>query len=272
MHQSKIAHPAQQAVGNAGRAARAAANFRCAVSGDLHAQDARRALHHAGKVVRAVIFQPRHNAESVTQGRRDQAHARGRPHKGEGLKINLDRARRRPLPDDQIELEIFHGGIQHFFHGNGHAVDFVHKKDVVPVQIGEDGGKVAAALKHRPGGADKIDPQLGGHDLRQRGFAKPRIAVKKRVIQRLAALARSPQIHAQIGAQFILPDKVVKAVRAYAFVNACGALRNARIRKIGHQTFPLARALRVARSAPVTSRSGSSCSSFLTKGAHSSGS
>ena len=68
---------------------------------------------------------------------------------GEGFKVYLDRARRRPLPDDQIELEIFHGGIQHFFHGNGHAVDFIHKKVVEPVEIGEDGGKIAAALQHR---------------------------------------------------------------------------------------------------------------------------
>ena len=227
MHQRKIAHAAQQPVGNAGRAARTAANLCSTVGAHLHPQNARRALHHAGQIVGRVVFKPRHNTKTVAQWRRYKAHARGGPHKGEGLKVNLYRACRRPLPDHKIKLEVFHGRIQHFLNCNGHTVDFIHKKNVVPVEIGEDGGKVAAALKHRPRCADKVDAQLGRHDLRQRGFAKTGIAVKKRMVEGLAALTGCAKVHAQVGAQLVLPDKIVKAARANTFVNAraavCGA-------------------------------------------------
>ena len=154
-------------------------------------------------------------------------------------------------------------------------MNFIHKKDVVPVEIGEYGRKVAATFKHRPRRTHKVDAQLGRHDLRQRGFAKTGVAVKKRVVKGLAALTGCAKVHAQVGAQLVLPDKIVKAARANAFVNARAAVCGAGKVLIGwvrHQALPLASALREARSAPVTSRSGSSSSSFLTSGAHSSGS
>ena len=163
------------------------------------------------------------DAEAAAQGRRDQAHARGGPHQGEGLQVYLDRAGRRALSDDQVQLEVLHGRVQDFLHGDGHAVDLVHEEDVVAGQIGQDGGQVAAALQHRARGADQVDAQLGGHDLGQGRLAQAGVAVKERMVQRAAAFTGSAQIHAQIGTQLFLADEVIQAAGPHALFQRGGA-------------------------------------------------
>lgn len=256
-----------------------AADLLSALRRDLHTQNARRTPHHAGQITGGVVFQSGHNAEAIAQGRGNQAHARGGPYQGKRLQINFDRARGRTLADDQIQLEILHGRIEDFLHRNGHAMDFIHKEYVMSAEIGEDGRQIPAALQHRAGSADQVDAQFCGHDLRQSRLAQARIAVKQRMIQRLAALSGRAQVDAQIGAQLVLADEVIQTARAHAFVQIDGrvatALRTGRRKRhvvfeFRHQALPLASALSAALSVPVTSRSGSACNIFLTRGAHSS--
>src|SRR6202030_73634 len=45
---------------------------------------------------------------------RQQSRARRRADQGEFCKLDLDRARRRSLADDEVELEILHRRIEHF--------------------------------------------------------------------------------------------------------------------------------------------------------------
>ena len=148
-------------------------------------------------------------------------------------------------------------------------MDFIHKQDIVTAQIGKNGRQVAAALQHRAGCANQVDAQLRGHDLCQGGLAETRIAVKKRVVQSLATFSGRIQIDAQIGTQLVLTDEILQAVRTHALINGGSGLRHG-LYAFRHQAFPLARFLSAARRAPVTSRSGSSRSSFFTRGAHAS--
>ena len=64
--------------------------------------------------------------------------------------IDLDRARRRPFADDQVELEILHGGIENFLHRRIEPVDLVDEEDVALFEIGEQRRQVAGLGDDRP--------------------------------------------------------------------------------------------------------------------------
>ncbi len=66
-------------------------------------------------------------------------------------------------------------------------------------EVGQDSGQIAAALQHRTGSAHKIDAQLGGHNLRQGGFPKAGVTVKKHMIHSLTTLSGGIKENAQIG-------------------------------------------------------------------------
>ena len=110
----KIPHPPQQPSGDARRAAGAARDLVGAVR--RHAD-----LEHAGaagddlfQLFFGVEIQSHRNAEAVAQRIGQQARARRRADQRELCQFDLDRARRRSLADDEVELEILHRRIQHF--------------------------------------------------------------------------------------------------------------------------------------------------------------
>ena len=106
-----------------------------------------------------------------------------------GEQVDAHGARRRPLADDQVELEVLHRRIQHFLDRGLQAVDLVDEQDIPGLEVCQDCGEVAGALDHRPGGGAEPDAQFAGDDLRQRGLAEARGAVQQHVVQRLAAAA-----------------------------------------------------------------------------------
>ena len=97
------------------------------------------------------------------------------------------RARRRPLADDQVELEVFHRRVEHFLDGRLEPVDFVDEQDIPGLEVCQDCGEVAGPLDHRPRGGAEADAKLAGDDLRERGLAEAGRAVQQHVVQRLAA-------------------------------------------------------------------------------------
>jgi hypothetical protein len=69
---------------------------------------------------------------------------------GEFRKLDLHRARRRPLADDEVELKVLHRGIEHFFHCRAEAMDFVDEEHVAFFEIGEQRREIAGLRNHRP--------------------------------------------------------------------------------------------------------------------------
>ena len=63
-----------------------------------------------------IEIEPNRDAEAVAQRIGEQPGAGGGADQREFGEIDLDRARRRPLADDQVELEILHGRIEDFLH------------------------------------------------------------------------------------------------------------------------------------------------------------
>lgn len=89
------------------------------------------------------------------------------------------------LTDDDIELEVLHGGIEDLLHHGRKTVDLVDEQHVAGLQVGEHGGQVAGTLQHRAGGGLQPHAHLGGDDVGERGLAKTGRAEHQRVIEAL---------------------------------------------------------------------------------------
>ncbi len=100
-----------------------------------------------------------------------------------GGQVDAHRARRGALADDQVELEILHGGVEHFLDRRLQPVDLIDEQDIPGLEVCQDCGEVAGALDHRAGGGAEADAELAGDDLGERGLAEAGGAVQQYVVQ-----------------------------------------------------------------------------------------
>ncbi len=128
-------------------------------------------------------------------------------------KIDLHRARGRPLADDEVELEVLDGGIEDLLHRRVEAVDLVDEEDVAVLEVGEQRGEVAGLGDDGPGGRAKADAQLVRDDLRQRRLAEAGRPGKQHVVERLAARAGRLDEHLEVGARLLLADELAQELR-----------------------------------------------------------
>ena len=123
------------------------------------------------------------NTEAAAQRTGHEAQPGRRPHKRKPVQRHAHSTRSRSLPHDNIQLEILHCRIKDFFHGYGHAVDLVYEQNVVALKIRQYGSQIAGALQHGTCYGRNVHAQFSSHDLRKRGLAEARIAIKNRMIQ-----------------------------------------------------------------------------------------
>ena len=140
-------------------------------------------------------------------------------------KIDLHRARRRPLADDEIELEILHRRIEDFLDRRIEPVDFVDEEHVALLEIGQQRREIAGLGDHGAGGGAEIHAELAREDLRQRGLAEAGRADEQHVIERLAALARGADEDVEIGARLFLADEFVELLRTQRCASAISSSR-----------------------------------------------
>ena len=182
--------------------------------GEREADHPRAAPHDPLELGYGIEIEPHRNAEAVAQRRRQQAGAGRRADQGESGEVDLDRARRRPGADDQVELEVLHRRIENFLDRRVEAMDLVDEQHVARLEIGELGGEVAGLGDHRPRGGAEVDAELARDDLRQRRLAQPRRADEQHVVERLAARLRRFDEHLEIGARRLLAGEVGERLRA----------------------------------------------------------
>ena len=126
-----VAHAAQQPVGDARRAARAARDLEAAVGVDRHLEQAGRAADDARELLGAVELEPRDDAEAVAQRIGQHAGARRRADQRERLQLELDRARRRALADHDVDLVVLERRVEDLLDDRRQAVDLVDEEHVV---------------------------------------------------------------------------------------------------------------------------------------------
>ena len=180
------------------------------------AEHARAAVDDQLELRLGVEIQPHRNAEAVAQRIGEQPRARGRADQRELRQIDLHRARRRPLADDEVELEILHRRIEHLLDRRIEPVDLVDEQHVALFEIGEQRREIAGLGDHRPGGGAEVDAKLARDDLRQRGLAEARRADEQHVIERFVARPRRLDEHRKVGARLLLADELGRAAAAAA--------------------------------------------------------
>jgi len=130
------------------------------------------------------------DAEPPAQRRGDQPGARRRADKREFRQVDFDRPRRRPLPDDDVELIIFHRRVEHLFNRRVQPVNFVDKQHVAFLQVGKQCRQIAGLFNDGTGRRFNIAAHLVGDDVGERGLADAGRAVQQNMVQRLAAFSR----------------------------------------------------------------------------------
>ena len=211
---SIVAHPAQQPVGNARRAARAPRNLKAARIIGGHMEQAGAAAHDARQLFGGVELQPRHDAKAVAQRVGQHAGAGGGTHQREGLQIKLDRARRRALANHDVDFVVFQRRVENLFHHGGQAVDFVDEQDIVFFQVGQKRSEVLGLFQHRAAGLPQLDAELMRNDVRQGGLAQAGRAKQQHMVQRLVALARRADENLQLLAHLGLAHVLVEQLGA----------------------------------------------------------
>ena len=189
-HLCVIAHPAQQAIGDARRAPAALRHFHSPIVFERDGEDLRRAMQNFRQIFRRVELQPVHDAEARPQRRGHQPRARGRSDQRETIQLKWMDSRARALPDDQVDAVILHRRIQNFLDRGQQPVNFVEEKYFALFDRGENRRQVAFAFEHRTGAGLDVHAELAGDDLRQRCLAQSRRPVQQHVIERFATAAR----------------------------------------------------------------------------------
>ena len=134
-----------------------------------------------------VVIQPLANGKTGQQRRGQQPAARGRADEGEARQIQADAAGVGAAVNDDVQLEILHRRIKIFLDGLLQAVDFVNKKDIARLQVGEQAGEVAGFFDGGAAGAFEIGAHALGDDVGEGGFAQAGRPAEEKVIEGLAA-------------------------------------------------------------------------------------
>ena len=102
-----------------------------------------------------VELEPRDDAEAVAQRVGEHAGARGRADQREGRQVELDRARRRPLADHDVDLVVLQRRIEDLLDHRREAVDLVDEQHVVAARgwSGAPPGRRGAPAPARRSGA-----------------------------------------------------------------------------------------------------------------------
>ncbi len=144
----------------------------------------------------------------------EQAGAGGGADQGELGEVDAHRPCRRPFADDQVELEVLHCRVEDFLDRRIEAVDLVDEEHIALLEIGQQRRKITGLADDRTGGGAKPDPELLGHDLRQRRLAEARRSGEQHVVERIAARLGGLNEDAQVGPRLLLADEVSERLRA----------------------------------------------------------
>ena len=184
-----------------------------AVAVDLDAENARGSHDDRLEIGRLVVLEAGDEPEAIAQRAGDETGARGGAHQGEARKVEADRAGRRALPEHDVELEVFHRGIQHLLDGARQAVDLVDEQHVALVEVREHRGEIAGPFDGRAGRDVQAHAELGGDDVGQRGLAQAGRSGEQEVIGRLPSARGRLEDDRQVLSDLGLPDELGQVTR-----------------------------------------------------------
>src|SRR5207245_8221361 len=114
------------------------------------------------------------------------------------------------LADHDIELEILHRRVKHFFDLARETMYLVDEQHVALIEAADDCGQVAGPLDRRSRGRTHADAALACDDMGERGLAESRRPGEEHVVEYLATLACGLDRHAEDFPRALLPDELAK--------------------------------------------------------------
>ena len=94
-------------------------------------------------------------------------------------------------------------------------MDLVDEQHVARLEIGQDGGHVAASHQCRPRGDPKAGPHLARYNPSQSGLSEARGTCEQHMVHRLLATPGRFEDYLELVPQELLADEVKKPLRAY---------------------------------------------------------
>ena len=122
----------------------------------------------------------------------------------------------RALAHHEIDVEIFHRRIEHFFDRPRQPVDLVDEQHVAVLQVGEDRREVTRPFERGARRDVQFGADLVGDDVRQRRLAQPGRAGEEHVVGRMAPLARRAEDDRQASFEIGLADELGQRARPQA--------------------------------------------------------
>ena len=166
-HLREVAHPPKEPVRDPRRPARAAGDLVRAVVVDPTSRIPAERAHDPAEVLARVVVQPRREPEPLAQRKRDPARARRGADQREPRKLQADAARRGPLAEHDVELEVLQRRVEHLFDRARHPVDLVDEQHVALLEVREDRREIAGPVERGAGRRLEPDAHLVRHDLRR---------------------------------------------------------------------------------------------------------
>ena len=182
---------------------------------------------------------------------------RGRADEREGRQVERERARGRPLADDDVEPVVLERRVEDLLHGAVQPVDLVHEEDVALLERGEDRRHVALALEGRAGHRANADAELLADDVGEARLPEAGRADEENVVERLSSPLRGLEDDAELLLDPLLADELVQAARTEGAVEllVLGDENGSRDALLAHA------ALSASRTRSAGGRSGSTAAS-----------
>ena len=165
LHLCKVAHPAEQGIGNTRRPTAAGSNLSCRTQRARHIQYGSGTTDNVTQDIIIIVFQMQIDSETCTERCRQQTTACCCANQRERIQIYLDATCRRPFINHDINAIVFHGRIKIFFHHRRQAMNFINKEYIIRFETGQHTCQISRFIEHRTGGYLKADSQLVGNDI-----------------------------------------------------------------------------------------------------------
>ncbi len=133
-----VADAFEETIGNSRGVSACLGNPLCAGGVDANIKDATRSREDASYLFLGIKFEAMYGAEAIAKRIGNGAEPSGCADQGKLGQVELDGARRGTLPDDDIELVVFHCRVENFFDEFVETVNFVDEEHVAVFEVCED--------------------------------------------------------------------------------------------------------------------------------------
>ena len=214
LHLDKITDPLEISIGNP-RCPPATTGKRFGtLAGHIEAKDPRTSKEHFDDLVIVIQLQFFLDSKSSSKGCGQIALSCGGSDQRETRQVDPHRACVGSRIDDDVDLEVFHGGVEVFLDHPTDAVHLVDEEHIALFQFGQKTDQILGLFQHRSTGRSKTHLHVTGNQAGECGLSEPRHPRQQDVIERLPPLLGGPEKHLHVPDHAALPDKLGKMARA----------------------------------------------------------